>query len=206
MAANEEQAPVDPAPQAAEGPQSGGEPTAEQAAADRVFQVADEGELDQLRADLEEMKDRALRSQAELDNYRKRVARQMDEERRYAELPLVHDLLPVVDNIQRAIEAAEKAGEAPALLQGFQMVARQLQDVLGKHHCKRIEALHKTFDPHLHAAIAQQPSAEHEPMTVVLVAQEGYMLHDRVVRPSQVIVAAPPAESPEAGSRDDSAT
>ncbi len=195
MAANEEHARIDPATQASEGPQSGGEPTAEQAAADQLFQDAEGGELDQLRADLEEMKDRALRSQAELENYRRRVARQMDEERRYAELPLVHDLLPVVDNIHRAIEAAEKAGEAPALLQGFQMVARQLEDVLGKHHCTRIEALHKPFDPHLHAAIAQQPSPEYEPMTIVLVTQEGYLLHDRVVRPSQVIVAAPAAES-----------
>jgi molecular chaperone GrpE len=155
-------------------------------------------ELRDLRVDLEEMKDRALRSQAELENYRKRIARQMEEDRRYAEMGLLRDVLPLWDNMQRAIEAAQAAGEAPALLQGFQMVARQLSDVLEKHQCVKIDALHKPFDPHLHEAITQLPSADFPPQTVLHVTQEGFTLHGRVVRPSQVVVSAG-AEHPSGG-------
>lgn len=140
--------------------------------------------------ELEEAKDRALRVQAELENYRKRVARQMAEERRYANLPLMRDLLPVLDNINRAIEAAESAHDTAGLLEGFKMVARQLEDVLGRHNCVRIEALHEAFDPNLHEAISQQPSDEYPPGTVVIQTQTGFQLHDRVVRPSQVIVSS----------------
>ena len=154
----------------------------------------DEGE--QARRDLEEARDRLLRAQAELDNFRKRARRELEEERRYAALPLLGDLLPVLDNVGRAIQAAEKNSEAGSLVEGVKMIAQQLEGVLGRQHCVRIEALHKPFDPHLHQAIMQQPSADHPPGTVLHVAQEGYQVHDRVLRPSQVIVStAPAAES-----------
>lgn len=146
-------------------------------------------ELEELRALLEETKDRALRSQAELENYRKRVARQMEEERRYAALPLIRDLLPVWDNIQRAIESAEKKHDLDALLEGVKMTARQLEMALERHHCTKIDALRQPFDPHMHHAIAQQPSAEFPPNTVLVEAQTGFRLHDRVVRPSQVVIS-----------------
>ena len=153
-------------------------------------------QLSDLRGELEEVKDRSLRAQAELENYRKRAARQMEEERRYANLPFLADLLPVWDNTVRAIEAAEKTPDVAKLLEGFKMVAGQLERVLTAHHCTRIQALHKPFDPHRHQAISQQPSAEYPPNTVLLVAQEGFLFHDRVVRPSQVIVStAPPAST-----------
>jgi molecular chaperone GrpE len=151
-------------------------------------------EVEQLRLDLEAVSDRALRAQAELENYRRRVARDREDERRYADLPLLRDLLPVLDNMRRAIEAAEKTEDAPSLLEGFRLVTRQLEDVLERHHCTEIEALGRPFDPHLHEAISQQPSAEHPPGTVLLVAQPGFRLHDRVVRPSQVIVSGGAAE------------
>lgn len=146
-------------------------------------------ELNRLRDDLSEATNRALRAQADLENYRKRAQRELDEERKFANQPLLRDLLPVVDNISRAIEAAEKSGDAPSLLAGFRMVGKQLEDVLGRYGAQRIEALHQPFDPHLHEAISQQPNAEHPRNTVLLVAQEGYRLHDRVLRPSQVIVS-----------------
>ena len=153
----------------------------------------DEGE--QAKRDLDEARDRLLRAQAELDNYRKRARRELEEERRYASLPLLADLLPVIDNIGRAIQAAEKNSEAGSLVEGVKMVAQQLEGVLGRYHCTRIEALHKPFDPHLHQAIMQQPSADHPPGTVLLVAQDGYQVYDRVLRPSQVIVSTAPVES-----------
>ena len=153
---------------------------------------AEENLLEQLRADLEAAKDRVLRSQAELENYRKRAAREIEENRRYAELPLIRDLLPVLDNTERAIDAAEKSQDVAVLLDGIKLVARQFEEVLERHHCKRIGALHLPFDPHLHHAISQQPAKEFPPNTVVMVAQPGFQLHDRVVRPSQVIVSRLP--------------
>lgn len=152
------------------------------------------GNVETLRQELHAAQDRALRSQAELENYRKRMRREMDDERRYAQLPLLKDLLPVIDNIGRALQSAEKNPDGTGLLEGVKLVAQQLDGVLARHHCTSIEALDKPFDPHLHQAVLQQPSAEHPAGTVLTVTQEGYQLHDRVLRPAQVIVsAAPPA-------------
>jgi molecular chaperone GrpE len=146
----------------------------------------------ELRTQLDEAKERALRLQAEWENYRKRARRELDDERRYADLKLLGDLLPVLDNIQRAIDAANKSADGGGLLEGFKLVKQQLDNVLAQHNCTRIEALHQPFDPHLHEAVMQQPSAEVAPNSVLMVVREGYSLHDRVIRPAQVIVAAAP--------------
>jgi molecular chaperone GrpE len=154
--------------------------------------AADPGE--QLRLQLAQAQDRTLRLQAELDNYRKRAARDLQEQLRYANLGLLRDLLPVLDNVCRAIEAAEKGSDGAALRDGFQLLRKQLEAVLQRHHCEKIAALHAPFDPHFHEAILQQPSPDLQPQTVMQVTQEGYRLHDRVVRPSQVIVSTTPKE------------
>lgn len=146
-------------------------------------------ETEQLREEIAELRDRSLRATAELENFRKRMRREMEDERKYANTGLLRDLLPVVDNVRRAITAAEKTTEAAAVTDGFKMVLQQLENVLSQYHCQWIEALHQPFDPHQHAAIGQQPSAEFPPNTVILVAQEGYKLHDRVLRPSQVFIS-----------------
>lgn len=159
-----------------------------------VEELLDTGQED-LRGELGEAKDRALRARAELENYRKRVAREMDDQRRYANLPLIRDLLPIWDDMGRAIEAAEKANEADSLLEGFKMVIRQLEDVLARHDCSRIEALGEPFNPHLHEAISQQPSTDQPPGTVIHVTQTGFQLYDRVVRPSKVIVSTAQPET-----------
>lgn len=139
-----------------------------------------------------ELNDRLLRLQAEMQNLRNRTSREIADERKYAVLPVVRDLLPVVDNIDRAIEAAEKAGEAENLLAGFRLVKQQLHTLLASHQCEVIAAEGQVFDPNFHQAILQQPSAEVPAGNVVLVAQTGYKLHDRVVRPAQVIVSSGP--------------
>ncbi len=165
--------------------------------ADEVEFVADvaaarEGAVDEcesLRGELAEAKDRVLRVQAELENYRKRSAREMLDQRRYAQLPLMRDLLPALDNLHRAIESAEQTDDTAGLLEGVKMVTEQLDGVLTKNGCQKIEALGEPFDPHLHEAISQQPSADYPENTVMLVTQAGFQLHDRVVRPSQVIVS-----------------
>ena len=136
---------------------------------------------------------RALRAQADLDNYRKRVQREQQQESRYALMPLLRDLLPLLDNIQRAIEAAEKHQGTESLLEGFKLVAQQLQSILIQHDCRPIEALGKIFDPNLHEAVSQAPSDEYEAGKIVMQIAGGYQLHDRVVRPSQVIVSTGPS-------------
>ena len=142
-----------------------------------------------LQAELQAAKDRELRCHAELDNYRKRASRELSEGLRYANMGLLRDLLPVLDNVERAIQATEQNADANALLDGFKMVQQQIENVLKGHDCQQIEALHQPFNPHVHHAVMQQPSDEYPANTVLMVTQNGYQLHDRVVRPSQVIVS-----------------
>ncbi|MDX1963120.1 MAG: nucleotide exchange factor GrpE [Pirellulales bacterium] len=146
----------------------------------------------QLADQLRQMRDRWLRSQAELDNYRKRVERERADEYRYREVPLLMDLLPVLDNAERAIDAAAKTSDAASLLTGYQMLRQQLHSVLQKHGCESIAAAGEPFDPNFHQAIMQQPSGDVPENTVLQVAQAGYKVHDRVIRPVQVIVSKNP--------------
>lgn len=175
--------------------QQAAEPQATEA---ELNQETGDGQVAALRAELEQVKDHSLRCQAELENYRKRVARQMDEERRYACIGLMRDLLPVWDNTVRAIEAAEKTKDIDSLVAGFKMVAEQLEQALARHHCTRIPALHEPFNPHVHQAISHLPT-DQPADTVAIVVQDGFQLHDRVVRPSQVVVSSgpPPTQAAE---------
>lgn len=158
----------------------------------------------ELETQLKEASEKALRIGAELENYRKRAQRELADERRYALVPLVRELLPVIDNLQRAIEATQarrasegtstrSASEGNALLEGVQMVAGQLQAVLKQYGCEPIETVGVPFDPNYHEAIAQEPSSEHPAGTVTRATQGGYKLHDRVIRPAQVFVSTGPA-------------
>jgi len=133
--------------------------------------------------------DRLLRSQAEFDNYRKRAQREMDEERKFSPLPIVRDLLPVLDNLRRATDAARSANEPSNLVQGIDLVLQQIEQVLARYGVTPIPAVGQPFDPHLHEALTQMPSAEHPPLTVLQELERGYKLHDRVVRPGKVIVS-----------------
>ena len=147
-----------------------------------------------LATELAAEQDRVKRLQAEMENLRNRTAREIAEQHRYAAMPVVRELLPVLDNIDRAIEAAEQADEPSGLLEGFKLVRQQLLDVLERHHCLPIESEGQPFDPQVHEAILQQASDEHPANHVLMETQVGYLLHDRVVRPSQVIVSTGPAE------------
>ena len=124
-----------------------------------------------------------------MENYRRRVQRDRQDERRFANQALLTDLLPVLDNMERAIEAAKQSEEGTGLLEGFKMVHQLLVSVLEKHHCSRVEAEGSTFDPAHHEAMMQEPSDEPKGM-VTRVLQQGYLLHDRVIRPAQVFVSA----------------
>ena len=163
--------------------------------AQAIDQVIGDEEGSESPDELAEEKERVLRLQAEMENLRNRTSREISESARYAAMPFVRDLLPVIDNIDRAIEAAEKNAEATNLLEGFKLVHQQLVSLLEKHHCKRIEDLGEPFDPQFHEAILQQPSDEQPANHIMMVTEAGYVLHDRVVRPSKVIISSGPAPS-----------
>lgn len=157
-----------------------------------------EEQLAATRLERDENRDRYLRAQAELENFKRRTQRELSEERRYAALPIVRDVLPVIDNFQRALEAARNTSQVADLIAGLEMVIQQLEETLRRYGTTPIAAHGEPFDPNVHEAVQQLPSAEHPPMTVLQEVERGYTLHDRVVRPSKVIVStAPPAESEE---------
>jgi len=165
------------------------------ASADEFFAGSDQ-EIENLKTQLLEAEKRVLVARADLENFRSRMRRQHEDELKYANLPLISDLLPVLDNLTRAIDSAENSGEQSGILDGVKMIQKQLKESLAKRGCTEIEAIGQPFDPNLHEAILQQPSAEVAPGTVLTVTQTGYKIYERVVRPSQVIVSqAPPTES-----------
>ena len=170
--------------------------------AEALDSVVDELAGNSLEAELQEAKLQALRAQAELDNYRKRVRRETDEVRKYAALPVLRDILPVLDNFDRAVQACEPSESQEGLLQGVKMVADQLRMVLEQHQCQSIECAGETFDPALHEAIAQEPSDQPKG-TVLRVVQTGYQLHDRTIRPAQVVVSAGAVEPGASGETSD---
>jgi molecular chaperone GrpE len=138
--------------------------------------------------------DRYLRLAADFDNYRKRVAREHLELTTRAAERLVRELLPVLDDLERALEAAERHEEAK-LEDGVRLVHRSLAEALRKEGLAEIET-NGQFDPHVHEALLSQPS-EAEEGSVVQVIQKGYRLGDRVLRPARVVVAAAPAQTEE---------
>lgn len=142
-------------------------------------------ELEQQVADL---RGRELKAQAELENFRRRMMRDVEQQLKYAAVPMVTDLLDVLDNLNRAIESAT-AGGAEGLIAGVKMVQQQFVNVLGKHHCKQIPSVGKPFDPNVHQAISQMPSNDVPAGSVMLEHSVGYAMHDRVVRPSMVVVS-----------------
>ena len=145
---------------------------------------------EQLRLELDEQKQRTLRALADLENYRSRVNRQMAEERRYANIGFMRELLPVWDNIGRALEAVADTNNLESLVEGVQMVHAQFLDVLGKFHCTRMEAKFRQFDPNYHESVARIPNDEYPANTVIEEVQAGFQLYDRVVRPSQVVLSS----------------
>jgi molecular chaperone GrpE len=143
-----------------------------------------------------EVDDRLLRLAADFENYKKRAARERQEYIRLANERLIAELLPILDDLERALNAAEQHQEAQ-LEEGVELVHRSLAGLLERHGLTSIETEGR-FDPHVHEALLSQPS-EAEEGSVIDVVQKGYKLGDRVVRPARVVIAAPPVpqEEPE---------
>jgi molecular chaperone GrpE len=146
-----------------------------------------------LEQERDEFRNLLQRTRADFENYQKRTQRDIAQERRYYHGALALDLLPILDNFDRAVAAAKQAGETGPLVQGVAMIQNQVLDALKRSGITRIEAKGQPFDPNLHQAVMQQPSADQPPNTVLDVLEQGFMIHDRVLRPARVIVAVPPA-------------
>lgn len=163
-------------------------------------------ELERLRAEAADLKDRLLRAHAEMDNVRKRLEREKADQAKFAISKFARDVVGIGDNVQRAIDAVPHrlVEQDPALksfVEGVTMIERELLAVLGRHGIKRIEPKGEPFDPHHHQAVVEVPSAEVAAGLVTQVFQSGYMIEERILRPAMVAVSKggpkpqPPAEA-----------
>lgn len=162
----------------------------EQAANASESQDAVSQELEELRKQVEENQQRLLRAQADFDNYRRRTMKEKEEFAKYASLKLIEQLLPVVDNFERALSASKDNKDYDALAKGIDMIFRQLDGVLTGEGLKPMETVGTPFNPEYHQAIMQVESEEHEEGIVVEEVQKGYMLKDKVLRPAMVKVSS----------------
>jgi len=142
--------------------------------------------LEELRREKDAIQDRLLRTAAEFDNYRKRVDRERRDLADYIAADMVSEMLPIVDNLERALAAA---AEADPLRKGVELIHKQMLDLLRKRGVKAIEALGADFDPNFHQAVIHEPSSEHREGEVIAELQRGYLLGDRLLRPAMVKVA-----------------
>ncbi len=151
-------------------------------------------ELQRKARERDEFLDMLQRTRADYENYQKRVARQLDEARKFAVQPFARDLLGVLDNLERAIEAGEKVAGAEAIVQGVRMVYQELLRIFERHGIRPIESDGELFDPAYHEAVAQEETDEVPPGRVVRTLQRGYMLHDRLLRAAKVVVSKAPSQ------------
>jgi molecular chaperone GrpE len=150
---------------------------------------AEEDRLTELQRQADENHNRFLRAQADFDNFRRRTQKEKEELAQYASLKLVSELLPVLDNFERALLSGGEAAATNSFAKGIDMIYRQFAQVLESEGLKKIEAVGQPFDPEMHQAIMQVESEEHEAGTVVEVIQNGYWLKDKVLRPAMVKVS-----------------
>jgi molecular chaperone GrpE len=144
--------------------------------------------LDALRREKDALQDRLLRTAAEFDNYRKRVERERREHSEYAGADILTDMLPIVDDLERALQASP-GGEAESYRRGVELIHKQMSDLLRKRGVKAIDAVGTQFDPRYHEAVMQEVSGDHREGEVMAELRRGYTLGDRLLRPATVKVA-----------------
>lgn len=150
-------------------------------------------ELEKAQAEALDMKTRYLRSVADMENFRKRMARDKQDIIRGAAAGVIESLLPVLDNMKLGLQAAENHPEAKDVTVGFQMVDTQLKKALADQGLEELNPDGETFDPNLHECIAQQPSDDIEEDKVITTVRAGYRLNDKLIRAANVIVSSGPA-------------
>ncbi|MGN7468588.1 nucleotide exchange factor GrpE [Brevibacillus sp. SAFN-007a] len=169
-------------------PSAPNEQVNEAAAEQETAEVNWEQEAAQWKAQAEEHQNRMLRALADMDNLRRRVRKEQEDLAKYASLKIVEELLPVLDNFERALAADKESMTVESLLEGINMVYRQMVQVFEKEGLSAIEAQGKPFDPHVHQAVMQTNNPDFDSGVVVAELQKGYMFKDRVVRPAMVQV------------------
>jgi molecular chaperone GrpE len=156
--------------------------------------------LAQAQAEAARLKDAWLRTAADFDNFRKRTRRELEDARRSGREDLLRVLLPVFDNLERALQSAQRSSDVKAMAEGLKMVERQFVDALGREGIARIPTVGHPFDPSVHEAIQQVETGDHEPGTVLAEVQPGYSQGDRLLRAAMVVVAKPKADGGAAAS------
>lgn len=158
----------------------------------RIVQL--EAALEASETKVKEQQDSVLRARAEIENMRRRTEQEIDKARKFALERFSSELLPVMDNMERALEMADKENEAiTSLLEGVELTHKTMKDTMEKFGLTELDPQGEIFNPDFHQAMAIQESADHEPNTVMVVMQKGYALNGRVVRPAMVMVSKAPA-------------
>ncbi len=170
------------------------EPVAE-SSVEEFLSPANAEPLAEMKAEMERWRDLAYRSQAELDNFRKRAAREAQEARSFANADLLRSLLPILDNFEMGLEAARAESEKSMIFMGMSMVQRQIADFLRDMGVQEIETSGKPFDPNLHEAVSQEPSDTAPEGAILRVTRRGYRLRERLLRAASVIVSSGAAQT-----------
>lgn len=148
--------------------------------------------LDALGQEVEEQRNRYLRSVADLENYRRRALREKEEARRSAAENIFGDLIQVLDNLSLGLDAARQHDQGKVFVQGFEMVFAQMKSIFGQHGLSEVNPVNGAFDPNLHEAVSHAPSDTVAEGTISAVVRVGYTLHDKLLRPATVVVSSGP--------------
>ena len=151
--------------------------------------------LTEARAEAAKMKEQWVRTAADFDNFRKRSRRELEDTRKAGKEDLLKEFLPVFDNLERAIQSAQRATDVKGVAEGLSMVLRQYVDTLARGGITKVPTIGAQFDPSRHEAIQQIETNEHPPGTVIAEVQPGYLQGERLVRAAMVVVAKPPAQA-----------
>lgn len=174
----------------------------EELQADQAAEAPDqepEETMESLRAERDELAERLLRQAADHENYKKRSEREKADFFKRANESMAADLLPVIDDLERALQAAQEAGGDPTMIEGLTMIHRELMRILGRHGLEPIEALGQPFDPEFHEAMMQQEDPDQPSNTVINQMQKGYMFQNRLLRPAMVVVSKRPQNDDDDG-------
>lgn len=155
--------------------------------------LADEKIEPSLEDQLSQMRDNWLRALADAENLRKRFQKEREEVQKYGAVSFARDVVTIIDDLERALSTCQERDSLPegvkSVLTGVEMIAKEIRTAFERHHVKKIEALGMRFDPNLHQAMFEMESADQEPGIILQVLQEGYVMHDRLLRPAMVGVS-----------------
>ena len=175
------------------------EEEASEAAGEPSEAAEEPSELEKAHAERDRMREQLLRIAADFDNFRKRSRKEVEEVRRRAIEDTLREVLPIVDNLERAASAMGSATEVAAVADGVHMVLRGFEDIANRLGLKRVPGVGNQFDPTCHDAMQQEETDEHAPGTIVSEIVPGYYLGERLLRPAMVVVAKPPTQTDDQG-------